>query len=429
MQHVVAAVLVAAAYYALAAISYAVAYAPGDAWTVWLASGVVVGSLLAASRARWPGVLAGGFAGAAAFAHFLGSPPLDALGYGAIEVTASGAAALTVVRLTPLPLAFDRPRDLAALVLGGAVASALTGGVLAAAWHFASGGTQTAATFQVWAESNFLGMLLVAPVVVSWAGFRVRRSGGMTMPVFAAGAVACALFLGTLWLLFDAPPGTRFGDSAGETLTYVPILFMALVALLWGARGATLAAFLGALIAVVNTAQREGPFVGAEGFLGDDEFEVQAYVLAIALTGLLIAVLAAAQRDAMRAAREWQTRFEAAIGAHRLLAYEWDPASGRMLVTGDAAALVGVPAAAIGSLADWLAVVAGDDRDRVAARFDERVRGRGDADVLTYLVGGAAGTPAAATDEARAIRDHDGALHRVVGIVRVAKATAGGDPA
>lgn len=374
-------------------------------------------------------MLAGGFAGAAAFALFLGSPPLDAAGYGAIEVAASGAAALAVARLVPLPLALDRPRDLVALVLGGAAGFALTGGALAAAWHFASGGTQTAVTFRVWVLSNFLGMLLVAPVVVAWAGFRVRRSGGMTMPAFAAGAVACALFLGTLWLLFDAKPGTRFGDASGQTLTYVPILFMALVALLWGTRGATLAAFAGALIAIVNTAQREGPFVNAAGFLGDDEFEVQAYALAIALAGLLIAVLAAGQRNAMRAARDWQTRFEAAIAAHRLLAYEWDPASGRMVVTGDAAALVGVPAAAIGSLADWLAVVAADDRERVSARFDERVRGRGDADVLTYLVGGAGAPPVAATDEARAIRDHDGELHRVVGIVRVAPALATGDAA
>lgn len=425
MQHLIAAVAVAAAYFALGTISYAVAYSPADAWTVWLASGTVVGPLLAASRARWPGVLAGGFAGAAAFALFLGSPPLHAIGYGGIEVVASAAAALVVAKLVPLPLALERPRELAALVLGGAVASALTGAALATAWHVADGGTAATATFRVWAQSNFLGMLLVAPVVIAWARLKIRRSGGLTMPAFAAGAVACALFIGTMWLLFDAKPGTRFGDSAGETLTYVPILFLAPVALLWGARGATLAAFAGALIAIVNTAQHEGPFVGAAGFLGDDEFEVQAYVLTISLTALLIAVLAAAQRHAMRAAREWQTRFEAAIGAHRLLAYEWDPASGRMLVTGDAATLVGVPAATIGSLADWLAVVAAGDRERVSARFDERVRGRGDADVLTYAVGDAG----VATDEARAIRDHDGELHRVVGIVRIAPAAPAGTAA
>jgi len=196
--------------------------------------------------------------------------------------------------------------------------------------------------------------------------------------------------------------------------------------LLWGVRGATLAAFLGALIAVVNTAQHEGPFAVVRGFLGEPELEVEAYSLAIALTGLLIAALAASQRNAMREARDWQTRFEAAIGAHRLLAYEWDPASGRMIVTGDSAELLGVPAARLATLADWLALVAADDRDRVSTRFDERVLGSGDGDTMTYDIVGPDRTALAATDEARAIRDHDGALHRVVGMVRMsASATRG----
>ena len=58
----------------------------------------------------------------------------------------------------------------------------------------------------------------------------------------------------------------------------------------------------------------------------------------------------------MRMARDWQTRFEAAIGAHRLIAYEWDPASGRMAVTGDTAQLLGTAPAQIATLADWLAL-------------------------------------------------------------------------
>src|SRR4030095_11458422 len=121
----------------------------------------------------------------------------------------------------------------------------------------------------------------------------------------------------------------RFGGSVGESLTYVPIVFMALLALLWGTRGATLVAFLGALIAMVNTAQGQGTSAVVEGFLGEANVEVEGYALAIALTGLMISTLEASQRLAMLAARDWQTRFEATIGAHRLLAYEWDRARGR----------------------------------------------------------------------------------------------------
>jgi len=419
VQQIVIVVVVAVAYGALALVSKLVAYAPADAWTVWLASGVVFGSLLAARRERWLPVLAGGFIGAAAFAFYLGVSVLDALGYGAIEVLTAGGAALLVSKLTPLPLELVKARELSAMIVGGALPLALAGAILATAWHVATGGTVPGQTFKLWVISNFIGTLLVAPVIVSWARFRVRRSGGMTMPGFAAGAVACALYLGTMQFLFDTNVEQRFG-GAGESLTYAPIVFMALVALLWGTRGTTLAAFLGALIAIVNTAQGEGPFASAQGgLLGDPELEVQGYALAIALTGLLIAVLDAAKRSAVRTARDWQTRFTAAIGAHRLIAYEWDPVSGRLVLTGDSALLVGLPPERLATLADWLALVVADDRERVATRFDERVRGQGEADSMTYLVTAANGAVLAVTDEARVIRDHDGQLHRVVGIVRI----------
>lgn len=419
MQHLLLAVFVAVGYFALGKVSAAVAYSPADAWTVWLASGVVFGMLLALPRARWPGILVGAAVGATAFSLTLGSGPFESVGYGAIEVIASGIAAFIVSRLTPLPARLDSPRELAAVIVGGALPLGLLGAALATAWHVAAGGNEGASTFRVWVLSNFIGTLLVAPMLIAWSHVKLRRSGGMRMPVFAAGAVAAALFLGSMWLLFDRPVDQRFFGSVGPTLTYVPIVFMALLALLWGTQGATLAAFVGALIAVFNTAQGEGPFAGIEGIIGEPELEVEAYALAIALTGLLIAVLAAAQRNAMRAARDWQTRFEATIGAHRLHAYEWDPVSGKMVITGDVPQLLGRTPTNLASLADWLALVAPQDRGRVAKHFDARARGDVDADVIHYEMTGTDGATITVSDEARPIRDHDGSLHRLAGIVRI----------
>ncbi len=410
MQQIVVMVVVAIAYVGLSYVSKAVAYAPADAWTVWLASGVVLGTLLATTRDRWWGALAGGFVGAAIFAYALDVGMWESLGYGVIEVVAAGGAALIVSYLCPLPLKLDRPRELAAMIGAGAFPLALIGAALATSWHLATAGSTPGLTFRVWLLSNFLGTLLVAPVIVAWAQFRVRRSGGLPATSFAAGAVACVLFLGIMHLVFDV----------GFGVGYAPIMLIAIVALFWGTRGATLVAFLGALIAIVNTAQREGPFAKGPSLLGDPELDVQAYCLVIALTGLLIAVLDAAKRNAIVEARAWRTRFDAAIGAHRLLAYEWDPASNRVVVTGDAKSLLGVAPERIATLADWIALVDAQDRERVESRFDERLRGQGDTDATTYLARTADGTILEASDEARAIRDHDGQLHRVVGIVRIA---------
>jgi len=269
----------------------------------------------------------------------------------------------------------------------------------------------------VWALSDFVGGLLVIPVVVTWAGFRAKRSGGLTMPQFAGGAIACLLFLGALQLVFGTDATGRLPGSIGMTLTYPPILFMALIALTWGARGAALAAFAGAMIALAHTVHGGGPFAAVEGFVGEANLEAQGYAACIAVTGLLIAVLAARERSAWRAARDWRTRFEAAIGAHRLVAYDWDPASGTLAFTGDTAALVGVPAAHIATLSDWLAHVAADERDAIEVAFGLRADG-GAMPVLRYRVQRADGEAVTLSDEAQAIRDHDGSLHRITGIVR-----------
>jgi len=423
MQHVVLILFVVVTYLALAALSAMVAIAPTDAWTVWLASGIALGVLLATSIARWPVVLAGALIGAALFALWLGSPWLEALGYGVIEVVAAFAGAYFTSRFTGLPARLELPRDLAALVLAGALPLSIVGAVLATAWHMVSGGTQAASTFGIWFVANFVGTVLIAPLIIAWAAFRPKRSGGLAMPAFAAGAAACALYVISMHLLFDNH-FQRAGVIAHIGLTYVPMVFMALTALLWGVRGATLAAFLGAVIAIINTAQQEGPFANANGIVAEGELQVQGYAVALALTGLLIAVLAASQRAAMQRARDWRTRFETAIDAHRMLAYEWDPASGRMAVTGDTLHLLGVPSSALATLADWLALVAGDERDGIAARFEARRDGQGTGDSVAYRVRGNADNVVEVTDEARAVRDHDGALHRVVGIVRIVPATA-----
>jgi integral membrane sensor domain MASE1 len=416
---IIVVLVVAALYLALAGLSAALAYSAADAWTVWLASGLTLGVLLCRPRSSWPAILAGAFVGAAVFAMLLGSSH-DAIGYGLIEVFTGAAGAWIAARTMGLPAHLDRPRDLAALIFGGALPQALIGAVVAAAWNVATGGSDGIRTFRVWALSNLVGTLIVAPLIIAWSQFRPKRSGGLAMPAFVGGALLFTAFILQIYLLFRAGPEQHLGGAVGRGLIYVPIVFMALLALVWGLRGATFAAAAGALIALFYTASGRGPFAGFQGFLGDPELEVQAYGSAVALTGILIALLVAGQRSAMLLAREWQTRFEAAIGAHRLIAYEWDPASGRIVVSGDTAQLLGVSAARVATLADWLALTAAEDRERVAARFEQRALSERGEDTLTYLVQGPGGHALAVSDEAKAILDHDGELHRIVGIVRVA---------
>jgi integral membrane sensor domain MASE1 len=410
-----AVVAIAALYNALGALSAQFAYADTDAWAVWLAAGIAPGLLLSRPRSNWLAILGGVALGALSFGFVIGSGVLHSALYAGLEGITALTGAWVAARIAPLPLRLDTPRDLGALVLGSA-ATAATGGIFIALWNVMAGDAEGAATFRVWTASGVAGCLLVAPVLVSWQQFRVKRSGGLPMRGFVAGAVAGVCVVGGITFVF----ATSGPGGYADTLAYLPLLFLTLVALFWGVRGASLVTFIGAVIALAFTASGRGPFVESHGILGGDVLEVQGYAVTMAIAGLLIAVLAAAQRDALIAAREWQTRFEAAIGAHGLLTYEWDPVSGALAVTGDARGLLGVAPAKLATLADWLALVAPDARERVGTRFDARMQGQGANDVCNYALVGSGGERVDVTDEARAIRDHDGELHRIVGIVRIA---------
>ncbi len=419
MRSPVITVLVAVAYIVLAEVSALLANEGTDAWSVWLATPLTLGVLLVVARTRWMPVLAGAAIGAALFSWVIDPGRIAwAGGYALIEVVAALAAVWTAQQIVKLPLALERPREIAALVVAALVLG-IVGGAMGAGWTAVSGSDDASVTFYVWMLANFVGALLIAPVVVTWAGFRAKRSGGLTMTQFIGGAVAFVLLLVSLELVFGAGTADRLSGSVRMTLTYPPILFIAVVALAWGTRGATLAALAGALVALVHTSQGRGPFALVEAFPGEANLEVQAYAAVIALAGLLVAGMAARQRTLWREARDWRTRFEAAIGAHRLVAYEWDPASGAFAVTGDTAALVGVPPAGIVTLADWLSHVAAGERDATETAF--ALRGDGGAmATLRYRVQRGDGSVTALEDEAREIRDHDGSLHRITGIVRAA---------
>ena len=139
----------------------------------------------------------------------------------------------------------------------------------------------------------WVGALLVTPLVIAYANFRARRSGGMTMLKFGAGAPAFAAFLTFASLVFQGNVSERFGPSLGPTLTYLPLAFLVLVALIWGERGGLLAIALGAAFMIGWTAAGRGPFASSEGFPGEALLEVQAYVAVIALlSGLMLSLQA-----------------------------------------------------------------------------------------------------------------------------------------
>ena len=290
-------VVVAVAYVALGALSAFFAYSDQDAWDVWLASGLGLGLLLGRARSDWMPVLVGAFVGAIIFEPLVGSSLTDSLGFALVEVIVTIAGGLMAAQISDPPLRFASPRDVGAIV-AGAFALALTGAVLVGAWDYFTGRPDGWRTFRVWLLGNFVAMLLVAPLVASWAQFRLKRLGTATFLSIAGGAVVWALFLLCIHALFSTGSAARFLQPLGVVLICLPFVFFVLVAALWGARAATLAALIGALIAITQTVRGFGPFASGNVFFDDPVLTAQGYAVALSIAGLLLATYMEGRRAA-----------------------------------------------------------------------------------------------------------------------------------
>jgi integral membrane sensor domain MASE1 len=287
-------VVVAVAYLALGAFSAFFAYSDQDAWSVWLTSGLGLGLLLGRVRADWMPVLAGAFLGALIFEPLVGSTLGESLIFAVIEVVVTLTGGLVAARISATPLRFEAPRDVGA-VIAGAVALGLTGAVLVGLWDHFTGQPDAWRTFRVWLVGNFAAILLLAPFIAAWAQLQFKRPTTRTLLSIAGGVVACALFVLCVRALFGAPGG-RIAGWFTLGFTGLSVLLFVLVALLWGARGATLAALVAALIAITQTVRGFGPFTGSDEPFGDAVLNAQVYAVALSMAGLLLAAVVERRR-------------------------------------------------------------------------------------------------------------------------------------
>ena len=326
--------LVAAAYYGAGRIGLELAYLDGAVAALWPPAGLGLAVLFLYGLRLWPGIVLGDL--------LLGdfSTPLGTvLGQTVGNTLALLAAALVLRRLTAGRGKLDRVVDVLALVSCAAVAAVVSalfgptslrlGNVIAA--------DELGRVFRTWTLSDASGVLVVAPVLLTWATAGLR---GIRRRDLLEGAAA----LVALVALAELAPQREV------PYLVFPVLLWA--ALRFGPRGAATAILVVCSITVWNTAQNEGPFV--RDSITDSLLSTQLFIAISALTSLVLAAVTAERTRATRAlaATEAAQRTLAAEQAAlrrvaTLVAGEAPPSRVFEQVTEEVGRLLGLPGASV----------------------------------------------------------------------------------
>ena len=294
--------IVALAYYLTAQLGLRLALVHGQVTPVWPPTGIAVVAFLVLGYRMWPAVAAG----ALATNLPLGPSPAGAAIIAAGNTLAPLAAA-AMMRIAGLRLDLERVRDAGAIVLGALAGMAIsaTAGSLVLVLLGPVPADSFVATWAVWWTGDAMGVLLVAPFLLSFRPSPNRPALGWRQQLELAALLAAVALV--TFVVFE----NRF------RLEYVVYPLIMLAALRFRLRGAAPAALIASGVAVWAAVNDSGPFAGET--LLQKMVTLQVFNIFVALASfVLVAYVETRQRaEQARTSSEAKSEF-LRVASHEL---------------------------------------------------------------------------------------------------------------
>jgi PAS domain S-box-containing protein len=412
--------LLGIAYYVAAQVSLLLALVEENITPLWPPTGIALVGFLVLGRRCWPGIAIA----AVAVNLPISATPLAAAATAAGNTLAPVVAATLLLRTGFRPR-LDRSRDALGIVFLAALLSMLISATIGAGALVVSGAipeAQFPAAWSVWWAGDAMGVLVVAPFLLTVPSFRDHPLGGRIVE-----AVALLVALVSVSLL--------------ALTSEIQIMFVVLPLLGWAAwrfqqQGAAPAALLVSVLATWAAVEERGPFAGST--LLDKMLTLQVFNATVAFTSLFFAAIVSERmrsREALeRAAAELEDRvrdrtmaLSAAneqLGEAQALAHvgswEWDLESGAVSWSPEMYRIHGIPADE-GPVTIERApeLVVPEDRPRIKGNVARALEG-GSTEIpdIEYRIARRDGSVRMLTGKARIMRSDDGSPDRMVGTVQ-----------
>jgi diguanylate cyclase (GGDEF)-like protein len=275
--YVVQAALMAAAYFAAAKLSLVLAIPPGYATAVWPPSGIALAAVLLLGRRIWPGIWIGAALANLTVESSAWSAMLIATGN-----TLEGVVAGTLIRrYAGDPGHFERSENVVTFVVlcASSAAIAATIALLPLVSGHSLSWAELFRNWWTWWQGDVTGMIIVAPLVLSWSAPQAApwpRPKKLELAGFAALLLIAAAAI-------SSDDATRF---APFSLTFVALPFIIWAAFRFGQREVTSAIAVVCGIAVWYTLERPELFQSVP--LNELLLMLLTFISIVVTTGLVL---------------------------------------------------------------------------------------------------------------------------------------------
>jgi diguanylate cyclase (GGDEF)-like protein/PAS domain S-box-containing protein len=292
--------ILAVAYLLAAKLGLSLASTHKSVSLVWPPTGIALAALLLFGNRLWPGIALGAF--------------LVNVSTGVGVMVAGGIAAGNTLealcgtsllrRLTRFRASFDRPQDVLGFVVLAAGVSptiAATIGVGSLCLGGAAAWPAYGALWWQWWLGDAMGALVVAPVLLTWfthprITWTLRRVGEATALVMLLTGLTQIVFGGWFGMVETMPP-----------LAFAVFPFAVWAALRFGQREAATLTLLVAAMAIWNTSNEIGPFLGRTPT--ESLLLLQIFMSVVAVTALVLGAAIGGRRRVEAALQQSERRY------------------------------------------------------------------------------------------------------------------------
>src|SRR5262245_47393194 len=364
--------LLVAAYFGPAKHGLTMAFVAEQVTAVWPPTGIALASLLFFGYRVWPAIALGAFLANAT----ANAPPATAACIALGNTLEALAGAWLLRRLVQFDPALGRVKDVLSVVVLAAGVSTMVSATIGAT-GLGLGGVKPWPAYpklwSVWWLGDAMGDLVVAPVLLTWAGW--HRMAWRPRWVAEAGALLLALV--AVSLLVFAGPTALFSF---HPLAYAVFPFVIWSALRFGQPAATLMTLVASGLAIWGTVRGYGPF--AAPTTHESLILVQVFMGVVAVTTLVLGAVTIERERAKEAARQSRDELHLTLEAARVGTWRWDQHTGKLCWSENLEAIHGLaPGTFGGSFEAFLESVHPEDRDKVLQAVRRALEGGKDYEV------------------------------------------------